>query len=145
MSVDITELHKIDGVTDVFLYSQGGELLAPQLPYTAARIGLLGRELALSSILLKKMNQEVDFFEFIYENKRVIVRTSQTFFILVICENDADTALIKLTMNVLHEDVKADKDIQKALHKSSVKRDLLAEAQEESDLRDLLIKMKVTS
>lgn len=145
MSVDLADLNKIEGVTDAFLYSKWGELLAPQLPYTAARIGLFGREMALCTILLEKMRQELDFFEFIYESKRAIVRMSQNFFILVICDDIADTTLIKLTMNVIHEDVKGDKDIQKSLRKSPGKKDLLAEAQEESELKALLVKLKITT
>src|SRR4030043_1374815 len=124
MRVDFSELSSIKGVSESFLYNKLGELVAPQLPYTAARILQFGKEVALCSVLLEKIGQEIDFIELIYEDRRLIVRMSQNFFILVICENAADTALIKLTLNIIHEEIKVDKDIQNVLRKSSGKKDL---------------------
>jgi hypothetical protein len=144
MNVDFSELNRIQGVTDSLLYSKWGELLAPQLSYTAARILQLGKEVAMCSFFLEKVGQGVDFIEFIYEERRFIVRLSQNFFILVICERETDIALIKLTMNVIHEDVKSDKDIQRSLSKSPGKKNFLADAQEEPELRELLATMKIT-
>jgi hypothetical protein len=143
MAVDFTELNKIGGVTDAFLYSKGGELIAPPLPYTAARILHFGREMALCAVILEKMRQEVDFIELIYTEKRIIVKISQNFFILVVCESTADTTLIKLTLNVMHEEIKGDKEIQRLFRKSSGNKNLFAEAQKESELQELLVKMKL--
>jgi len=144
MNVNFSELNHIEGVTDSFLYNKWGELLAPQLPYTAARILQFGKEVALCSVFLEKMGQGVDFIEFKYEDRRVIIRLSQNFFILVICEGATDTTLIKLTLNVIHEEVKGDKDIQKSLNKLSDKKNFLADAHEEPELRELLATMKIT-
>ena len=135
MSVDLAELNKIEGVADAFIYTKWGELLLPQLSYKDSRIDDFGREAALCSALLEKMKQDVDFFELIFEDRHIIVRISQSFFILVVCEDRADTTLIKLTLNVILEETKGDKDIQKSLRKSPGKKDILAEAQEESELR----------
>jgi len=145
MSVDLTDLNKIEGVTDSFIYSKWGALLAPQLQYEDARIEHFGREVALCFAILGKIRQEVDFIELIYEDRHIIVQISQNFFILVICEDTADTTLIKLTLNVINDEVRGDKDIQKSLRKSPEKRDLLAEAQEESELQELFKKMKITT
>jgi hypothetical protein len=145
MGVDLAELNNIDGVENSFIYTKGGTLLVPQLPYDDARIEHFGREVALCSALLETMRHEVDFFELIYEERHIIVRISHNFFILVICEDAADTTLIKLTLNVIHEEVKVDTDIQKSLRKAQGKGDLLAAAQEESDLRELLEKIKITA
>lgn len=141
----MAELNNIDGVVDTFIYTKGGTLIAPQLPYKDARIEHFGREVALCSALLEKIRHGVDFFELIYEERHIIVRISHNFFILVICEDTADTTLIKLTLNVIHEEVKGDTDIQKSLRKAQGKVDLLATAQEESDLRELLEKIKITA
>ena len=70
---------------------------------------------------------------------------SQNCFILVVCENTADTTLIKLTLNVLHEEVKNENDLQKSLRKSSGKKNLLTEAQEEQELQGLFKKLKITA
>jgi predicted regulator of Ras-like GTPase activity (Roadblock/LC7/MglB family) len=145
MSVDLDELNNIDGVENSFIYTKGGTLLVPQLPYNDAQIEHFGREVALCSALLEKIRPEVDFFELIYEERHIIVRISHNFFILVVCEDDADTTLIKLTLNVIHEEVKGDTDIQKSLRKAQGKRDLLAAAQEESELRELLEKINITA
>jgi hypothetical protein len=144
MNVDFSELNSIVGVADSYLYSKWGELLAPQLTYTAARILQFGKEVALCSVFLEKIGQNVDFIEFIYEDRRFIVRLSQNFFILVICESNSDLALIKLTLNVMHEEVKGDKDIQKSLSKLPEKKNFLADAQDEPELRELLDCMKIT-
>ena len=143
MSVDLAEINNIAGVTDSFIYSKGGQLLAPQLQYEDARIEHFGREMALCTAILEKMRQEVDFIELIYEDRHIIVQISQNFFILVICEDTADTTLIKLTLNVINDELKGNKDIQKSLRKSPGKGDLLAKAQEESELRELFKKMKI--
>jgi hypothetical protein len=145
MAVDFTELNKIVGVTDSFLFSKGGELVAPPLPYTAARILNFGREMALCAVILDKMRQEIDFVELIYEERRVIVKISQNFFILVVCESTTDTTLIKLTLNVMHEEIKDDKEIQRLLRRSSGNKNLFVEAQKESELQELLVKMKLTA
>jgi hypothetical protein len=145
MSVDLTELNNIDGVENSFIYTKGGTLLVPQLPYNDTRIEHFGKEVALCSALLEKIRLEVDFFELIYEERHIIVRISHNFFILVICEDDADTPLIKLTLNVIHEEVKGDTDIQKSLRKAQGQGDLLAAAQEESELRELIEKIKITA
>lgn len=144
MNVDFSEINSIVGVTDSYLYSKWGELLAPQLTYTAARILQFGKEVALCSVFLEKIGQNVDFIEFIYEDRRFIVRLSQNFFILVVCESNTDLALIKLTLNVMHEEVKGDKDIQKSLNKLPGKKNFLADAQDEPELRELLDSMKIT-
>ena len=145
MGVDLADLNKIKGVTDSFIYSKGGTLLAPQLQYEDARIEHFGRELALCFAILDKIKQEVDFIELIYEDRHLITQISQNFFILVICEDSADTTLIKLTMNVINDEVRGDKDIQKSLRKSPDKKYLLTKAQEESELKELFKKMKITA
>lgn len=145
MSVDLTELNKIPGVTDAFIYSKGGQLLVPQLQYKDARIEHFGREVALCSAILGKMRQEVDFIELIYEDRHLIVQISQNFFILVICDDSADTTLIKLTVNVLSNEAKEDKEMQKSLRKLPAQTDLLVKAQEESGLQELFKKLKITA
>ena len=145
MSVDLGDLNKIEGVTDSFIYSTGGALIAPQLQYEDARIEHFGKEVALCFAILDKIKQEVDFIELIYEDRHIIIQISQNFFILVICEDTADTTLVKLTMNVINDEVQGDKDIQKSLRKSPDKKDLLVKAQEESEIQELFKKMKITA
>lgn len=145
MSIDLTQLNGIAGVTDAFIYSKGGQLLAPQLQYKDARIEQFGREVALCSAILERMGRDVDFIELIYEDKHLIVQISQNFFILVICDDNADTTLIKLTLNVLSNEAKGDKEIQKSLRKLPAQTDLLVKAQEESGLQELFQKLKITA
>jgi hypothetical protein len=143
MSIDLAQLNGIAGVTDAFIYSKGGQLLAPQLQYKDARIEQLGREVALCSAIFERIRQEVDFIELIYEDRHLIVQISQNFFILVICDDSADTTLIKLTLNVLGNEAKGDKEMQKSLRKLPAQADLLAEAQKESALQELFKKLKI--
>ena len=145
MKVDLTELSNIEGVTESFIFKKAGELLLPRLPYTDARIKHMGREVALCAALLEKIEQKVDFFELIYNDSHVIVRVASNFFIMVVCENTADTTLIKLTLNVLHEEVKVDNDLQKSLRKSAGTENLLIEAQSNSELQELFKKIKITA
>jgi predicted regulator of Ras-like GTPase activity (Roadblock/LC7/MglB family) len=145
MSIDLTQLNSIAGVTDAFIYSKGGQLLVPQLQYKDARIEQFGREVALCSAILEKMKQEVDFIELIYVDRHLIVQISQNFFILVVCNDSTDTTLIKLTLNVLSNEVKGDKEIQKSLRKLPAQTDLLVKAQEESGLQELFKKLKITA
>ena len=143
MSVDLTKLNNIDGVGDSFIYSKSGALLIPQLQYEDTRIARLGREIALSAALLERIRQEIDFIELIYEDRRIIVRIAHDYFILVICDNTADFTLIKLTVNVINEGIKGSKDIQRLLRKSPEKKDLVTEAQNDSELKVLLEKMTI--
>ena len=145
MKVDLAELNNIEAVTESFIYTKGGVLVKPQLPYKDVRIEHMGREAALCSALLEKIKHAVDFYELIYEERHIIVRISHNCFIIVVCENTADTTLIKLTLNVLHEEVKNDNDLQKSLRKSSGKGNLLTEAQEESELQELFKTIKITA
>lgn len=143
MKVKLTELGNIEGVTETFLFSKGGELILPRFPHTEERIQEMGKEVAWCAALLEKMKQEVDLFELIYEEKHIIVRISNNFFTLVVCDSTADTPLIKLTLNVIHEEAKGDNDLQKILRKSQGTGDLLAEAQKDSELAELFKSMKV--
>lgn len=145
MSVDLADLNKIKGVTDSFIYSKGGELVAPQLKYTDERIGHFGREVALCSEILDKMKLEVDVIELIYEDRHLIIQISENFFILVICDDTADTTLIKLTLNVINDAAKGDKDIQQSLRKLPKKGNLLATVKEEVELQELFKKIKITA
>jgi hypothetical protein len=145
MKVDLTELSNIEGVTESFIFKKAGELLLPRLPYADARIEHMGKEVALCTALLEKIKQKVDFFEFIYNDSHVIVRVSSNFFIMVVCENTADTTLIKLRLNVIHEEVKVDNDLQKSLRKSPGTKNLLIEAQSDSELQELFKKIKITA
>ena len=145
MAIDLSELNGIVGVTDSFIYGKGGQLVIPQLRYKDARIENFGREVALCSAILERMKQEVDFIEFVYEDRHVLVQIAQNFFILVICDNTADTTLIKLTLNVLSSEAKADKDIQKSLRKLPAEADLLAQSRGESSLQELFKKLKITA
>lgn len=145
MSIDLTQLNGIAGVTDAFIYSKGGQLLVPQLQYKDARIEQFGREVALCSAIFERMRQAVDFIELIYEDKHLIVQIAQNFFILVVCDESADTTLIKLTLNVLGNEAKGDKEIQKSLRKLPAQTDLLVKAQEESGLQELFKKLKITA
>ena len=90
---------------------------------------------------LKK--RKIDFIELVFEDRRIIIRVSEDFFILVICEKKADFPLIKLTMNVINEEIKVDKDIKKLLRSLRGKKDLLAEAKGEAEWRELLEKMRL--
>ena len=143
MSIDLTKLNNIEGVGDSFIYSTSGALLIPQFQYEDTRIAQLGRDIALSASLLEKIRQEVDFIELIYEDRRIIVRITHDYFILVMCENTADFTLIKLTVNVINEGIKDSKDIQRLLRKSPEKKDLVAEVQNDSELKELLEKMRI--
>jgi len=141
----LTQLNSIVGVTDAFIYSKGGQLLVPQLQYKDARIEQFGREVALCSAIFERMRQDVDFIELIYEDRHLIVQISQNFFILVVCNDSTDTTLIKLTLNVISNEVKGDKEIQKSLRKLPAQTDLLVKAQEESGLQELFKKLKITA
>jgi hypothetical protein len=145
MSIDLSKINSIEKVADSFVYSKWGELLAPQLPYKDARVQQFGKEVALYSLILEKIKQEIDFIELIYEERRIIVRISQKFFILVICENTADTTLIKLNLNVLNEEIKSDKTIQKSLQKLPGEKDFLTAASEDAELQELLTKLNITA
>jgi hypothetical protein len=145
MALDLAEINNIEGVTESYVYSHGGALITPQLPFKDARIEHMGREVALCSAILEKIEHAVDFYELIYQEMRIIVRISHNCFILVVCESTADTTLIKLRLNVLHEELKGDTDLQKSLRKLPGKGNLLAEAQAESDLQDLFKKIKITA
>ena len=145
MKVELAEINNIKAVIESYIYTKRGELVTPQLPYKDARIEHMGREVALCAAILEKIKHVVDFYELIYEERHIIVRISHNCFILVVCENIADTTLIKLTLNVLHEEVKNDNDLQKSLRKSPVKGNLLTEAQEESELQELFKKIKITA
>lgn len=139
----MAEFNKIPGVLDALLYNKLGELMVPQLQYKDARIARLGREVAFCFAFMEKVQKEIDFMELIYEDRRIIGKMSSNFFILVICEEKSDFPLIKLTMNVLHEELKDDKEIQRTIRKSLRKGDLLEEAQKESEWRELIEKMKI--
>lgn len=143
MKVDLTELTSLEGVIDSFVFKKGGELLIPRLPYTDERIEHMGREVALCSALLEKIKQEVNFFELVYEDRHVIVQIAHNFLTMVVCENTADTTLIKLRLNVIHEGVKTDNDLQKTLRKSPEKESLLAEAKDDSELQRLFNMMQI--
>lgn len=145
MALNLAEINNIDGVTESYVYSQEGVLITPQLPFKDARIEHMGREIALCSAILEKIEHAVDFYELIYEEMHIIVRISHNCFIFVVCESTADTTLIKLTLNVLHEEVKGDTDLQKSLRKLPGKGNLLSEAQAESDLQDFFKKIKITA
>jgi hypothetical protein len=145
MSIDLTKLNNIEGVGDSFIYSKSGTLLIPQLQYEDARIAQLGRDIALSAALLEKIKQQVDFIELLYEDRRIIVRITHDYFILVMCENTVDFTLIKLTVNVINEGIKDSKDIQRLLQKSPEKKDLIAEVQNDSELKELLEKMRIVT
>ena len=144
MNVDLTKLNNIEGVADSFIYSKMGVLLLPQLQYVDTRIMQLGRDMALSVALLEKIKQAVEFIELVYEGRRLIVRFSHDYFILVICDGAADITLIKLTVNVLNEAIKDNKDIQRLLKKYPEKNDLIAEARGDAELRELFAKMKIS-
>jgi hypothetical protein len=145
MSIDLAQLNGIAGVTDAFIYSKGGQLLVPQLQYKDARIEQFGKEVALCSALFERMRRDVDFIELIYDDRHLIVQISQNFFILVICDDSADTTLIKLTLNVLSNEANGDKEIQKSLRKLPAQTDLLVKAQEEPGLQELFKKLKITA
>jgi hypothetical protein len=145
MSIDLAQLNGIAGVTDAFIYSKSGQLLVPQLQYKDARIEQFGKEVALCSALFERMRRDVDFIELIYDDRHLIVQISPNFFILVICDDSADTTLIKLTLNVLSNEAQGDKEIQKSLRKLPAQTDLLIKAQEEPGLQELFKKLKITA
>ncbi len=143
MGVDLGELNKIEGVVDSFIYNKWGELVTPRLQYKDVRVAKLGKEVAFCSAFLEKVKRKIDFIELVFEDRRIIIRVSEDFFILVICEKKADFPLIKLTMNVINEEIKVDKDIKKLLRSLRGKKDLLAEAKGEAEWRELLEKMRL--
>ena len=145
MSIDLGDLNKITGVTDSFVDSKGGDLIAPQLQYKDKRIEKFGREVALCAAVLEKMKLDVDVIELVYEDRHLMIQLSQNFFILVMCDDTADTTLIKLTLNVINDEARGDKDIQQALRKSPSKGNILATAQGEAEWEELFKKMKITA
>jgi hypothetical protein len=144
MSVDLSKINNIEGVADSFIYSRMGALLQPQLQYVDTRIIQLGRDMALSAALLEKVNQSVEFVELVYQDRRLIARITRDYFILVICDVAADVTLIRLTINVINEVIKDDKEIQRLLKKSPEKNDLIADASGDADLKALFAMMKIS-
>ena len=138
MRKNFNELDRIEGVSESLLFNKWGDLIIPQLKYRDKRIINLGKEIAYCAAFLEKIHHEVDFIEIVYEDRRILVRMSNNFFIMVICLDHGDIPMIKLTMNVLHEEVKSEKEIQKIIQKSQGKIDLLTEAQKEAGWKELL-------
>lgn len=144
MELDLTELSGISGVTDVFVYSRGGELVTPQLKYRDERIEGIGYEVALCAAILERLTQGVDYFEFIYEDRHMIIQLADNFLIAVICDETADATLIKLSMKVLSSEAKGDKDLQKVLRKLGGQREVLLKAQGESTIKELYQTLKIS-
>jgi hypothetical protein len=144
MSVDLAKINNIEGVVDSLIYSRIGTLLLPQLQYVDNRIMQLGKEIALSAALLEKIKQTVEFIESVYHDRRLIARITRDYFILVICDINADITLIRLTINVINEVIKDDKEIQRLLKKSPAKKDLIADASGDADLKALFARMKIS-
>ena len=144
MSIDLTKINNIEGVADSFIYSRMGTLLHPTLQYVDTKIMQLGRDIALSATLLEKIKQMVEFIELVYEDRRLIARITRDYFILVVCDINADVTLIRLTINVVNEVIKDDKEIQRLLKKSMEKKDLIADASGDGDLKALFAKMKIS-
>jgi len=139
--VNLIEVNNIRGVLDSFLYNKWGELLIPQLHYNDERIYRLGKEVAFCSAFLEKIEKELDFIELIYEGSRIIIRIASNFSILVICEEKADIPLIKLTVNVLMNQIKSDREMQRLLRKTKGEEDPLIEAQQYLGWKELFEKI----
>lgn len=128
MSVNLEELLSIKGVADSQLYTRKGELVLPKLQYQNARIVSVGKEIAVYLGLLEKVHGQVDAIEFVFPDRRVLVKPGTNFFIVVEYESHADIPLIKLTVNVVSEAVKEDKKMQKTLGVAGGSHELLQAA-----------------
>ena len=138
MEIDFAPLRNIEGVLDLQLYNKWGHLVFPTMQYKDGRVAAVGREVALCVALLGRLRREIDFLELIYRNRRIIVKVSQDFFLLVLCDEACDSALTRLTMNVLGEDLKNDKNLQKILWKSGGRSGLFVEGQQEPEWGGLM-------
>ena len=144
MDVNFGELSKIKGVLDSQVYTKWGQLIMPQVHYRHARIVSIGREVALCLAGLEKFQREIDFIELVYETRRIIIRITQEFFLLVVCEQFADTALIKLTMNVVSEDMRGDKTLQKLIRKSRDQKNMTVDRRQQLEWQELINKLGVS-
>ena len=125
MPVNLEELLSIKGVADSQLYTRKGELILPKLQYQNARIVSVGKEVAVYLGLLEEIGAEFDVVEFVFPDRRVLVKPGTNFFIVVEYEDHADIPLIKLTVNVVSEAVREDKKMQKILSGAGGAKDLL--------------------
>jgi len=125
MSVHLEELLSIKGVADSQLYTRKGELVLPTLPYQHIRIVSVGKEVAVYLEVLEKAREQIDLIEFVFPDRRLLVKPGANFFIVVEYDGDADIPLIKLAVNVVSEAIRGDKKMQKVLGTAGGSQELL--------------------
>ncbi len=142
MAVNLGDLNKISGVKGSYIYSMGGELLLTKLTARDERIEGIGYDIAICAVALQKLGQEGNILEFVFANQSIITRVGENFFVVAICDNSADTTLVRLSLNVLAEEVKTDKELQGLIRKAQKKGDILASVND-MELQELFKKMKI--
>jgi len=145
MHLDFAPLTNIEGVLDLQLYNKWGHLVFPSVQYKDTRIAAVGREVALCLALLGRLETDVGFLELVYRNRRIIVKVAQDFLLLVLCDGSCDSTLIKLTMNVISQDLTNDRKLQKILWKAGGRKGLFVEGQQEPEWGGLMSKMGILS
>ena len=124
MKKSLAEINGVTGVRGSFICDNRGAVIAGDAPpgLDAETLDAIGREVVQMMVALQSAGEPTGELDLQYERGGLVARDLDTAILIVLCQMQADLALLRLTINVAVARLKQDKAAQRQLAARAVER-----------------------
>lgn len=117
----LREFGSIDHVCGAFVCDNAGDVLASSSPPVLASVAMvqIGRAGAQVFAAMETALRPVDHVEFTFDSWRLFVRDLGEALLVLVAEPAVDTAILRMTMDVVIAGWRSDARVQKRLHRAA--------------------------
>lgn len=124
MEKQLDQIGAVPGVGGSFVCDNKGDVVVSSDPAVLATVTMttIGREVARAFVALEAASQPADRIEFVYDSWRMLAQDIGDAVFFVVCQPDADMAIVRMTADVVIAGWRKDAGAQKRLQRHRTER-----------------------
>ncbi len=114
MKEGLAAINEVAGVRGSFIWGNRDEVIVSAMPadLDMVTVNKIGREVKLVMETLKTTGEVMSELDFMYERGRLVIRDLANAVLVVLCEPHVESAMLRLTLNVVIARMKGSREIQ---------------------------------
>ena len=127
MEKQLEQIGALPAVGGSFVCDNKGDVVVSSDPAVLATVTMttIGREVARALVALEAANQPAERMEFVYDRWRLLAQDMGDAVFFVVCQPEADMAMVRMTADVVIAGWRKDSNAQKRLQRHRAERTAL--------------------
>ena len=124
MEKELEQVGKVPGVGGTFVCDNKGDVIVSSDPAVLATVTMttIGREVARVFVALEAADEPASRIDFVYDSWRMLAQDIGDAVFFVVCQADADMAMVRMTVDVVIAGWRKDASAQKRLQRHRAER-----------------------